>query len=63
MNAFEYANPASVEDAVSLLAGSWGETEVLAGGTDLTTSLKQGLTAPRLVVSLSKVEAPARYRP
>ena len=56
MNAFEYANPTSVDDAVSLLADSWGETEVLAGGTDLVTSLKQGLTSPRLVVSLSKVK-------
>ena len=55
MNAFEYANPTSVEDAISLLADAWGETEVLAGGTDLVTSLKQGLTEPRLVVSLSKV--------
>ncbi len=55
MNAFEYANPTSVEDAVSLLADAWGETEILAGGTDLITSLKQRLTDPRLVVSLSKV--------
>ena len=56
MNTFEYANPTSVGDAVSLLADTWGETEVLAGGTDLITSLKQRLTAPRLVVSLSKVK-------
>ncbi|MCH7910300.1 MAG: xanthine dehydrogenase family protein subunit M [Candidatus Hydrogenedentes bacterium] len=56
MNAFEYANPTSVDDAVSLLSDSWGETEVLAGGTDLVTLLKQGLTAPRLVVSLSNVK-------
>lgn len=56
MNAFEYASPTSVDDAVSLLSDSWGETEILAGGTDLVTSLKQGLTTPRLVVSLSKVK-------
>ncbi len=56
MNAFEYANPTSVEDAVSLLADAWGDTEVLAGGTDLITSMKQGLTSPRLVVSLSSVK-------
>jgi xanthine dehydrogenase YagS FAD-binding subunit len=57
MNAFEYANPASAEDAVALLGGAWGETEVLAGGTDLISSLKQGLTQPRLVVSLKNVKA------
>ena len=56
MNAFEYANPTSVEDAVFLLADAWGETELLAGGTDLITSMKQGLTSPRLVVSLSSVK-------
>jgi len=55
MNAFEYANPGSLGEAVDLLAKSWGETEVMAGGTDLVTSLKQGLTSPRLVVSLSKI--------
>ncbi len=56
MNAFEYANPATVEEAVGLLAASWGETEVLAGGTDLISLLKQGLTQPRLVVSLKNVK-------
>lgn len=54
MNAFEYANPGSATDAAGLLAAKWGETEVLAGGTDLISSLKQGLTRPRLVVSLKK---------
>lgn len=56
MNAFEYANPATVEEAIGLLSGKWGETEVLAGGTDLISSLKQGLTQPRLVVSLKNVK-------
>jgi xanthine dehydrogenase YagS FAD-binding subunit len=56
MNAFEYANPASAEEACGLLGAKWGETEVLAGGTDLISSLKQGLTAPRLVVSLKGVK-------
>lgn len=56
MNAFEYANPKTLEDAVKLLADQWGETEVLAGGTDLITSLKQGLESPRLVVSLKNVD-------
>lgn len=56
MNAFEYANPKSVDEAIGLLADTWGETEVLAGGTDLITSMKQGLTSPRLVVSLKDVK-------
>ena len=56
MKTFEYANPSSVKDAVALLSSTWGETEVLAGGTDLLTSIKQDVTAPRLVVSLKDVK-------
>ena len=55
MNAFEYAAPRNLKDATELLAGKWGETEILAGGTDLVTCLKQGLTAPKRVVSLKNV--------
>lgn len=55
MNSFEYATPSSVEEAVSLLSEKWGETEVLAGGTDLVTSLKQGITSPKRLVSLKNV--------
>lgn len=55
MNAFEYANPTSLDDAVSLLSDAWGETEILAGGTDLISALKQELIQPKLVVSLKNV--------
>lgn len=54
MKAFEYATPSSIDEAVSLLSEQWGETEILAGGTDLITALKQGITAPNRVVSLKK---------
>lgn len=52
MNSFEYAAPTTLDEAVGLLAPEWGETEVLAGGTDLVTSLKQRIVAPKRVVSL-----------
>ena len=55
MNAFEYANPKSLDEAVGLLSNKWGETEVLAGGTDLLSSFKQNLTSAGRVVSLSKI--------
>jgi len=55
MKSFEYAAPRNVTDATSLLASKWGEVEILAGGTDLITCMKQDLTAPRLVVSLKNV--------
>jgi xanthine dehydrogenase YagS FAD-binding subunit len=56
MNAFEYAAPKSLKEAASLLGSAWGETEILAGGTDLVTSLKQGITTPKRVVSLRHIK-------
>jgi xanthine dehydrogenase YagR molybdenum-binding subunit len=47
MKSFEYAAPRNLKDATELLSEKWGETEILAGGTDLVTCLKQGLTAPK----------------
>jgi xanthine dehydrogenase YagS FAD-binding subunit len=55
MQPFEYATPSSIEEAAGLLSAPWGETEVLAGGTDLVTALKQGVTHPKRVVSLRNV--------
>lgn len=52
MKSFEYAAPKSLKEATALLSDSWGKTEILAGGTDLVTSLKQRLTQPERVVSL-----------
>lgn len=52
MKSFEYATPQSLDQATGLLADHWGETEILAGGTDLVTCLKQYLTAPKRLVSL-----------
>ena len=57
MKSFEYASPKNLKEATALLSDRWGETEVLAGGTDLTTCLKQGLTEPNRVVSLKNIKA------
>jgi len=57
MNAFEYASPTSTEEAVKLLSKKWDTTAILAGGTDLVTSLKQGLVKPKTVVSLQNIDA------
>jgi xanthine dehydrogenase YagS FAD-binding subunit len=45
-----------VKEAVALLDESWGNTEVLAGGTDLVTCLKQHVTEPQRVVSLKNIK-------
>ncbi|MCI0538080.1 MAG: FAD binding domain-containing protein [Verrucomicrobiales bacterium] len=56
MKSFEYAAPKTVKEATALLSEAWGKTEILAGGTDLVTSLKQRLTQPDRVVSLKNIK-------
>ena len=55
MKSFEYSAPKTLKEATALLSDSWGKTEILAGGTDLVTSLKQRLTQPERVVSLRNI--------
>lgn len=55
MNSFEYASPTDLEAAIGLLGSRWGESEILAGGTDLVTSLKQGIVSPKRLVSLKSI--------
>ena len=55
MKSFEYAAPKTLKEATALLGDKWGDTEILAGGTDLLTSLKQRITAPSRVVSLRNI--------
>ena len=56
MKSFEYAAPKKLNEALSLLGEKWGETELLAGGTDLVTCLKQKLVAPKRLVSLRNLK-------
>jgi xanthine dehydrogenase YagS FAD-binding subunit len=56
MEAFEYANPNTTQGALKLLGSAWGETEVLAGGTDLISAMKDRIITPKRVVSLKKVK-------
>jgi xanthine dehydrogenase YagS FAD-binding subunit len=56
MNAFEYAAPTTKEQAVNLLSTQWGETEVLAGGTDLLSLMKDQLTTPKRVVNIKDIK-------
>ena len=56
MNPFEFTEPESLEEAVSLLAERPGRAEVIAGGTDLLSELKDGLRRPERLVSLAGIE-------
>src|SRR5215471_17675199 len=56
MNSFEYANPSTVQEAAGLLSAKWGETEILAGGTDLLALMKEHLHTPKRVVSIKNIK-------
>jgi xanthine dehydrogenase YagS FAD-binding subunit len=52
---FEYVSPNSVKQAVGLLSTNWGNTEVLAGGTDLLGLMKDFVLTPKRVVNIKHV--------
>jgi aerobic carbon-monoxide dehydrogenase medium subunit len=52
---FEYAAPASVEEAVALLAANRGSARLIAGGQSLLPVMAFRLAAPALLVDLRKV--------
>ena len=56
MQTFEYANPASVQEAVGLLGAKWGQADVLAGGTDLISLMKEHLHEPKRVVNIKNIK-------
>jgi xanthine dehydrogenase YagS FAD-binding subunit len=56
MRAFEYASPTTKEQAAALLGTQWGEREVLAGGTDLLSLMKDFIVEPKRIVSLKEVK-------
>ncbi|HEV1287843.1 MAG TPA: FAD binding domain-containing protein, partial [Bryobacteraceae bacterium] len=40
MERFEYTSPKTVKDATAMLGASWNDAQVLAGGTDLISMMK-----------------------
>jgi xanthine dehydrogenase YagS FAD-binding subunit len=55
MRAFDYASPTDKAHVANLLSGTWGEVEVLAGGTDLLSLMKDEVTAPRRLVNIKGI--------
>jgi xanthine dehydrogenase YagS FAD-binding subunit len=60
MRAFEYASPATKEQAVALLGSTWGQAEVLAGGTDLLSLMKDDVVHPERVVNIKQIKEISR---
>jgi xanthine dehydrogenase YagS FAD-binding subunit len=56
MRPFEYASPTSKEQAVGLLGATWGQAEVLAGGTDLLALMKDDVVHPKRLVNIKQIK-------
>ena len=53
MQAFEYASPATLQEAFALLASD--DAQILAGGTDLISLMKDYIHAPKRVVNIKGI--------
>ena len=56
MKAFEYANPTSLKDAIGLLGSSWSDANILAGGTDQISLMKDEIHSPKRVVNIKNIK-------
>jgi xanthine dehydrogenase YagS FAD-binding subunit len=57
MKNFTYFRPTTIDAAIGLLEARWGNTELLAGGTDLHALQKEYVAQPARVVSLGGIAA------
>jgi len=55
MQAFQYARPQTVGEALALLAEHGAGAQILAGGTDLVIRLRNGEVQPTVVIDLKRV--------
>jgi len=56
MQSFAYANPTTLQEALGQLSARWGEADVLAGGTDLISAMKERLHTPKRVVNIKNLK-------
>lgn len=52
---FEYASPASIDEAIALLASARGNAKAIAGGQSLLPVMAFRLAAPALLVDLGRI--------
>ncbi|MBZ5687475.1 MAG: xanthine dehydrogenase family protein subunit M [Acidobacteriia bacterium] len=55
MRPFEYVSPNSRSQAIGLLGATWGNIEILAGGTDLLTLMKDDVVTPKRLVNIKDI--------
>lgn len=56
MQGFEYANPTTLQEALSLLGSNWDDAHVLAGGTDQISLMKDYIHTPKRVVNIKSIK-------
>jgi xanthine dehydrogenase YagS FAD-binding subunit len=56
MQNFEYANPSTLNEALSLLGANWDDAHILAGGTDQISLMKDYIHTPKRVVNIKNVK-------
>lgn len=56
MRPFEYTSPATPAQAISLLGATWGNAEILAGGTDLLALMKDDVVYPGRLVNIKEIK-------
>jgi carbon-monoxide dehydrogenase medium subunit len=54
---FQYFEPWTVEEALSLLSQYEGEAKIVAGGQSMLVLMRQGLLAPEYVVDIKGISA------
>ena len=56
MRPFEYLSPNTRSQAISLLGTTWGNSEILAGGTDLLALMKDDVLAPKRLINIKEIK-------
>jgi xanthine dehydrogenase YagS FAD-binding subunit len=54
MRPFEYASPTHIDQVFGLLGAQWGPNEILAGGTDLLSLMKDEVVTPQRIVNIKQ---------
>src|SRR5262252_2017201 len=57
MRPFDYASPKSTDQVPALLGKNWGEVEILAGGSDLLSLMKDEVTTPKRLVNIKGIQS------
>ncbi|MDI6642727.1 MAG: xanthine dehydrogenase family protein subunit M [Candidatus Hodarchaeaceae archaeon] len=55
LNDFEYFEPETISDAITILAKYRKDAKLIAGGTDLLVDMKKGKIKPKYLVNLMKI--------